>query len=159
MTTRNQRLAKAAYDHVIHFRNINTVKGDEVEDDEHSLGLMECQEKETTDMCRQRGKSNQKKYGTMAHKLPVLVRTAGLVQAVAFVQTRGSEAQKELLSHLAETLGYEGVNTFAADARTHNLQDYMLLTRRVLAALLWYKRFAESILDVLSSDEDTEGNE
>lgn len=100
-----------------------------------------------------------KKYGTMAHKLPVLVRTAGLVQAVAFVQTRGNKSQQTLLTHLAETLGYEEVDTFAADTRTHNLQDYMLLTRRVLAALLWYKRFAESILDVLPSDEVSEEGE
>lgn len=99
-------------------------------------------------------KKAQSKYGTMAHKLPILVRTSGLVQAVAFVQTRGNEYQKLLLAHLAETLGYDGVGTFADDTRRDNLQDYMLLTRRVLAALLWYKRFAESVLDVLPGDED-----
>jgi len=30
-----------------------------------------------------------KKYGAMAHKLPVLIHTAGLVQALEFVNSRG----------------------------------------------------------------------
>lgn len=112
--------------------------------------------RQVTQFKAEKDEKAHKKYGTMAHKLPVLVRTAGLVQAVTFVQTRGSEAQQTLLAHLAETLEYEGVDAFADDARTHDLQGYMLLTRRVLGALLWYKRFAESILNVLPSDEDVE---
>lgn len=77
MPTRNQQLATIAYDQVIHFRNINTLKDD---DGKPSYGEMDCRENEHPDKCRKQGKTNQKKYGTMAHKLPVLVRTAGLAQ-------------------------------------------------------------------------------
>ena len=45
-----------------------------------------------------------KKYGAMAHKLPLLIRTAGLVQALAFVEARGKEIQKRLLTDLKATV-------------------------------------------------------
>ena len=152
MATQSQKLAQAAYQSVIDFRNANTMQ-----DDDNPEGLLVPQENESDEKCQKRGKSNQKKYGTMAHKLPVLVRTAGLVQAVAYVETRGSDPQKLLLAHLGAAVEYSEVSTFTAATRTSNLQDYMLLTRRVLAALLWFKRFAESVLDVQAGDEDDEG--
>ena len=97
----------------------------------------------------------RKKYGTMAHKLPVLVRTAGLAQALAFVECRGSEGegQKLLLDHLAAAVGQAPRNTLLNASRTAGLREYRRLTHEVLAALEWYKRFAESVLDVLPGDE------
>ena len=95
------------------------------------------------------GKDNKgrKEYGSMAHKLPVLVRQAGLIQALAYVDTRGKDAQKKLLDHLAETLGYDRTSLLE-QARNADLQAYMLLTRKTLWALEWYKRFAQSVLGV-----------
>ncbi|MEM7117791.1 MAG: type III-B CRISPR module-associated protein Cmr5 [Chloroflexota bacterium] len=127
MTTRSQKFAHAAHELVAQFRDANA------------------------------DESERKKYGSMAHKLPVLVRTGGLVQAVAFVETRGSDPQKTLLADLASVLEYENVRSFADDTRTHNLQEYMLLTRHTLDALLWFKRFAESVLNVQAGDESEEG--
>ena len=98
----------------------------------------------------------KKKYGSMAHKFPVLVRTAGLMQALAFVEARSSDPQKELVTHLAEDLGFTGRNQLLARARTADLSAYMQLTRRVLAAALWYKRLAESVLGI-GADEDPGG--
>ena len=46
----------------------------------------------------------RKKYGSMAHKLPILVRSAGLVQALAFVHSRGKAPDKDLLGHLAQVV-------------------------------------------------------
>ncbi len=88
-------------------------------------------------------------YGSMAHKLPILIRTAGLAQALSFVETRGKEAQKRLLSDLGETIGRQNL---AGIARSAELTEYMLLTRQVMDALLWYKRFAQSVLGVEASD-------
>lgn len=108
------------------------------------------------------GPLKQKKYGSMAHKLPVLIRVAGLAQALQFVESRGSDDQKLLLKHLALTLGFrdeEGDNAPKAkgkmlnDSRTLSLPAYMHLTQRALAALQWYKRFAQSILKVEAGDE------
>jgi len=37
-------------------------------------------------------------------------------------------------------------------SREVGITAYMSLTRQVMAALLWYKRFAQSILDIKASD-------
>jgi len=89
--------------------------------------------------------AERQKYGSMAHKLPVLIRTAGLAQALAFVDSRGSDEQKRLLEHLAAVVNEPKL---LERSRTAELADYMRLTRNVLAALVWYKRFAQSVLDV-----------
>lgn len=99
-----------------------------------------------------------KKYGAMSHKLPILIHTAGLLQALEFVNTR-EEIHKRLLQDLAYTLGQPDGTAFLCAVRRANLRAYMLLTRQTLGALLWYKRFAQSILGVEASEEpSTEGD-
>lgn len=123
MTTRQQQMALSAYDRV------TAVEG-------------------------QRPDYRQK-YGTMAHKLPLLIHTAGLAQALAFVESRNEDAHTQLLQHLAETIDHAGIHhgrELAARSRAAELDEYMLLTRRVLAALVWYKRFVESILKIEQPD-------
>jgi len=94
--------------------------------------------------------AERQKYGSMAHKLPILIRTAGLAQALAFVDSRGSDEQKKLLDHIAAVVNEPDL---VARSRTAELADYMRLTRNVLAALLWYKRFAQSVLGVEAGEE------
>jgi len=99
-----------------------------------------------------------KKYGSMAHKLPILIHTAGLAQALAFVDARSnSELQRRLLEHLKATIEPDHPKTLLQHAQAADIREYMRLTHQVLAALLWYKRFAQSILKVSSTEED--GNE
>jgi CRISPR-associated protein Cmr5 len=99
-----------------------------------------------------------KKYGAMAHKLPILIHTAGLLQALRFVDTR-EEIHRLLLQDLAHTLGQSDREALLSAVQGADLRTYMLLTRKTLGALLWYKRFAQSILDVEASDEAlTEGD-
>lgn len=96
-------------------------------------------------------------YGGMAQKLPILIRTAGLAQALAFVASRAESDKKAntrqqalacLLNDLAAVVGSTNQATLLDASRGGNqltdLGAYMDLTNRVLAALLWYKRFAES---------------
>jgi CRISPR-associated protein Cmr5 len=94
-------------------------------------------------------------YGSMAHKLPVLIRSAGLAQALAFVEARGKPAHIDLLNHLAKVVmkdDHANGGTLAAQSRnTEQLSEYMYLTHEVMAALVWYKRFAQSVLDVDAS--------
>lgn len=97
------------------------------------------------------------KYGAMAHKLPVLVRSAGLAQALAFVDARGDEAHKQLLADLAGTVGCADARTLVAQSRTLAFPQYMRLAQKVMAALLWYKRFAQSVLDVAPGTEVEQG--
>lgn len=112
----------------------------------------------STQICQQmleikkKPEAEYKKYGAMAHKLPILIHTAGLLQALEFVNTR-EEIHRLLLQDLARTLGQPHGKALLDAARGANLKAYMLLTRRTLSALLWYKRFAQSILGVEASDE------
>jgi CRISPR-associated protein Cmr5 len=103
-----------------------------------------------------KGQDGDKQYGSMAHKLPILIHTAGLAQALTFVEARVTKkTPRKILVHLAETvLGETDEQILLNKSRTAPLGEYMLLTQQVLAALLWYKRFAQSILKVEASDSD-----
>lgn len=103
--------------------------------------------------------NSHKKYGTMAHKLPILIRTAGLAQALQFVESRGSEEQKVLLKHIAATVGYSSKAELLSKSRSEGINGYIHLTEKTLGALLWYKRFAQSILNVEASDSDDKVSE
>ncbi|MBA2288140.1 MAG: type III-B CRISPR module-associated protein Cmr5 [Ktedonobacteraceae bacterium] len=97
-----------------------------------------------------------KTYGSMAHKLPVLIRSAGLAQALTFLYARQLGLQGQLLTHLAETIGKEDDAHLLKDARNAPLREYMRLTQQVLDALLWYKRFAQSVLGVQPGEQTEE---
>ena len=100
------------------------------------------------------GDPARKKYGSMAHKLPVLVRTAGLAQALAFVDSRGKDEHKELLKHLAKVTINAEVGEFLTQSRDADLTEYLYLTRKTMLALKWYKRFAQSVLKIEPGEED-----
>lgn len=101
-------------------------------------------------------KTDAKQYGSMAHKLPILIRTAGLAEALAFVESRGKDPHKALLEDLAKVvldLEKEAAPTLTRTSRTAEMQDYVYLTRRSMLALKWFKRFAQSVLDVEATAE------
>jgi len=107
-------------------------------------------------------------YGQMALRVPTLIRTAGLAQALAFLEskTQPPEGQRlptperKMLNHLARVVLSSPQATLATwsthvhDSNT-SLQDYMRLTQRSLEAGVWFKRFAQSKL----GQEVQEGNE
>lgn len=123
---------------------------------------------------RNEKKESRDRYGAFAHSLPVTIRTAGLTQALAFVDARGKDEGMALLAHLAATVyadeeasvrpnlpkvidgDEENRNKrltlfhghLLAQSRDADLREYMRLTQRTLAALLWFKRFAQTVLDV-----------
>ncbi len=117
-------------------------------------------------------RKHRKQYGSMAHTLPILIRTAGLAQALAFVEARHRKKedkpdkpippQLRLLRDLEDVLRnermLEGNNLFAV-ARKAELGEYMRLTQHTLAALLWFKRYAQSVLGVQQGEEDEEGKD
>lgn len=106
-----------------------------------------------------KNRAYQKKYGSMAHKLPVLIHSAGLAQALQFVESRGSNEQKVLLKHLANTVGCASKAELLDKSRSVGLNDYIHLTEKSLSALLWYKRFAQSVLKVEAGDEENDTSE
>jgi CRISPR-associated protein Cmr5 len=109
-------------------------------------------------------------YGGLCHSFPVLVRSAGLCQALAFAESKqesGEEPRKKaycwLLKHARAVLAQTGLLTgeqTALDAvRGYELARYALATRLYLQASVFYKRFAVSVLGVEAADaaDDTEG--
>jgi CRISPR-associated protein Cmr5 len=86
-------------------------------------------------------------YKDMALKFPVLVRQAGLAQALAFVQSRGKGPHRLFAEDLAQVLGYEGLSRLVEEAHGAELLAYMRLTREVLQAAEWFKRFAQALVE------------
>ena len=70
------------------------------------------------------------RYGSMAHKLPILIRTAGLAQALAFVNARGKDEHKRLLDDLALTLKQQDRENFTAIR--HCRLPYLLVAHPIL---------------------------
>lgn len=102
-------------------------------------------------------REHQKLYGGMAQKLPALIRSAGLCQALHFVKSRGKDALNTLLDHLGEQLSrvdstIRDRETLCTKAREANLPDYVWLTRETLATVSWYGRLARSEWGVLPGD-------
>ena len=89
-----------------------------------------------------KGKKEAAQYGNWALKLPTYVQKNGLCVALAFAQTK-TEA-KPLLEDLQTVLE---IKDLPALARTCEASQYLDLTRQTLAALGWFKRFAQAELE------------
>ncbi len=103
----------------------------------------------------------RKIYGSLCHSFPIMVRTCGLCQALAFSMDKAApsvgkpdprnKAHAMLLSHVAELLNTGTPEELLEHVRNDSVPDYMLYTRRVLVAWIYWKRFAVSILKVESA--------
>ncbi len=93
------------------------------------------------------------RYQALCQDFPVMVRTMGLAQALAFAEAKKGDgdglekAYALLLEHVAAVLGVEGRNLLTEVQQTDALQ-YMHYTRRVLEAWVFFKRLAEGQLSV-----------
>ena len=97
----------------------------------------------------------RKQYASMAQKLPVLIRSAGLCQALHFLKSRGKDEERsilgKLLGHLAEQMhrtdaAITNGDKLCAQVREADLQRYLWLTREALASAEWYARLSQSEL-------------
>lgn len=110
-------------------------------------------------------KANKKRYGTVVHGLPSLIRNAGLSQALHFVLSRNDAEATRVLDHLAAqlaatdaTLGAAGPQG-ARDAmlkavREADVGRYLRLTQESLACVTWYKRLVKGVLGVDASEDE-----
>jgi CRISPR-associated protein Cmr5 len=107
-------------------------------------------------------KPYKKFYASLTHEFPLMVLRSGLSQAVAFVWAKAQpkkeeptpslEAQAKLifLEHLIQLIKCHAATPkdFQVHIQTAKLAEYQRLTRQILAASVWYKRFADSLLKV-----------
>jgi len=94
-------------------------------------------------------KTTEEKYRTLCMKAPSLLRQAGLVQAIAFLQTRNTAGLEEgptFVKDLAVGLGYADAKALQDKAHEASLPDYMLLTSDAIALSAWFRRFAQAEL-------------
>jgi len=101
--------------------------------------------KQVAAFANQSNDEDYSEYSSMAKKLPVLIHTAGLVQALAFVNDRGKAAHKELVNQLANVLDCRNADDLLEKSRTYQFEEYRYLTLQVVIALTWFKRFAQSV--------------
>lgn len=100
------------------------------------------------------GKNERDDYARYAHKLPILIRQAGLAQALAFAHAKAKKGGgQRLLDDLGEAIAALGLTRtgsrdgLLAASRSESLARYQRLTRECVAMLTWYKRFSQSVLD------------
>ena len=96
-------------------------------------------------------------YGGLCHEFPVFVRNAGLCQALAFhcdkatsdktEKSDRAQAHDKLLEHVAKVLEVDK-NALLSTIQNAETREYFFYTRRILAAWVFFKRFAVSILKV-----------
>lgn len=90
-------------------------------------------------------------YGQLCHQFPSLVLTNGLRLAVAFFQAKGRKqgnknAYQLYLQHMGQAVG----SGFPEDQNCipGRNAEYLHLSRKVLSASVWFKRYAEAVLKV-----------
>ena len=100
-------------------------------------------------------------YGGLCHSFPILVRSCGLCQALAFVAAKAAPSTERgtahtlLRGHIAAAFALQP-GKLLDTIRAAEMPAYMRHTRTVLDAWIFYKRFAVSILKVESAHEGEE---
>ncbi len=103
--------------------------------------------------------ARQKKYASIVHAMPALLRSAGLSQALHFVLSRKERDQQIFLDHLASQMTRvdpQIVNraTLLDKVRSAELSAYLRLTQEALACVVWYRRFVQGELGLDAGDVD-----
>jgi len=99
-------------------------------------------------------------YGRLCYTFPVFVQQNGLCQAIAFSLDKSQSgehnesyravAHRLLLEHVARVLNMDP-DSLGRTVAEMDLGEYMLSTRIVLNAWVYFRRFAVSILKVKSA--------
>jgi CRISPR-associated protein Cmr5 len=87
-------------------------------------------------------KKDDKEYRSFAMGFPALVHSCGLVQAVAFAETRNGVYVKDLAAVLNTV---ETDTDLVKESRSADVLRYMRLSRRALSAASWLKRYVQAL--------------
>ncbi len=99
----------------------------------------------------------KRKYATFVHKMPALISSAGLCQAVWYIKSRKEEAGERLLDDLSSQL--KRVDPELKDGqgltqRVHSapLELYLRLTQEAFLCSAWYRRMVQGVLKIEAAD-------
>jgi len=93
-------------------------------------------------------KDDEAKYRTLCMKMPGLIKQAGLVQALVFMQSREKEYGKGFVKDVATVLGRPKL---LEDAQASALPAYLALTNDASQVAIWLRRFAQ--IELVGEDE------
>ena len=96
----------------------------------------------------------QKKYKSNAKKLPVLIKTNGLGQALAFIEKR--DGYSELFDQIEEWLQKKQLittNQMVEEVIGFDSDKYRQVTTETIALLLWMRRFVDSMIEGEATNE------
>jgi CRISPR-associated protein Cmr5 len=99
----------------------------------------------------------KKKYKSGAKKLPVLIKTNGLGQALAFINRRDAGNEK-LYDTIGKWLSLKqlielGENVDLVDVViSKSSNEYRRITTETLALLNWVRRFVDGLMDKVEED-------
>lgn len=101
-----------------------------------------------------------KDYKPRAMSFPTMVLQSGLAQALGFLaaktgQDAKGKAYQQYFNDLATVAGFSSAAALLEDGLKADLPRYRLLTRDVLDAACWLKRFSQSLLQ---DEEDSHGD-
>lgn len=95
----------------------------------------------------------ESKFSTLCMKTPNLIHASGLAQGLTFLLARDQQTGKDYLQALATVLRAadpnrpaDGIALQKLAVETLDLSAYMALTRDVMAAAVWLRRFAKTEL-------------
>jgi CRISPR-associated protein Cmr5 len=104
------------------------------------------------DRVKNDGKEYEKEYGALALNFPVMVLQSGLAQASGFILAKDRRGQRKYLDDLAAVLDEGDGETFHGKIIQSSLDEYQRLTRHVLEAAGWLKRYAQGHLGAKTTD-------
>ena len=93
-------------------------------------------------------KADKAKYKTFSLKMPSLIQTSGLIQALVFIESRGGDDGKAFCDDLAAVYSSAGGKSLDREslrkqAQEAGLQDYLALTENMIHVAIWFRRFAQ----------------
>ena len=90
-------------------------------------------------------------YRNMVKSLPAMIMTNGLMQTLAFLESKGKDHHKDLLKHIKEWLIRRKMISQGADFKKvmemlygSTSQDYQRATEEVLAILRWLRHLVDA---------------
>ena len=111
-------------------------------------------------------KVDKKKYGALVHKLPGMILQNGLAQATGYLLAKNDGEHRALLEDLRVVLCSTGSTSAKDGSSLHdeiihagNLETVMIHTRRTLEAFGWLKRYAQGVLRIDATGEETSDGE
>ena len=108
-------------------------------------------------------RKQQKRYGALCHRFPLIIRENGLAAAFGFLAAKGgtnpNSPENLLLAHYATVLKLGNADAIRQASLTAELGEYRRMTRAALQAAEWFKRYAEAILKVDSTGAGEEERE